>query len=203
VAKNSITIPPFGDLGWRIIMRFDSVASVFLAALAAAGVLMGAASAASGPTWPDAVARLSQEKEQATGCVRLIKAHGAAAEQVRANQTYDKAQAEINGTIDGLATALELDKKPDTLSGLTARLERVGAGRAALCEQAKALRLDGAGEKGGGWEILGAVLDPLKDVLIEVLKHKWEREDQRRATIKSQLEGTKWPSFAAITPENR
>lgn len=182
-------------------MRFDSAASVFLAALAAAGVLMGAASAASGPTWPDAVARLSQEREQATGCVRLIKTRGAAAEQVRANTTYDEARAEINGTIDGLATALELDRKPDALSGLIARLERVGAGRAALCERANALRQSGAGEKGGGWEFLGAVLEPLSDLLVEVLNHKWEREAQRRATIKSQLEGTKWPSFAAITPE--
>lgn len=184
-------------------MRFDSVASIFLAEMAAAGVLMGAASAASGPTWPDAVARLSQEREQETGCVRLIKAHGAAAEQANANQTYDEARAEINGTIDGLATALELDKKPDTLSDLTARLKRVEAGRAALCERANALRQSGAGEKGGGWEFLGAVLEPLSKVLIEVLKHKWEREAQRRATIKSQLEGTKWPSFADITPENR
>lgn len=184
-------------------MRFDSAASVFLAALAATGVLVGAASAASGPNWPDAVARLSQEKEQATGCVRLIKTHGAAAEQADANTIYDEARAEINGTIDGLATALELDKKPNNVSDLTARLERVGAGRAALCERAKALRPTGAGEKGGGWEFLGAVLEPLTDLVIEVLKHKWEREDQRRATIKSQLEGTKWPSFAAIPPENR
>jgi hypothetical protein len=182
-------------------MRFDSVSSVFLAVLAAAGVLVGAASAASGQTWPDAVARLSQEKEQATGCVRLIKTRGAAADQASANRTYDEARAEINGTIDGLATALELDKRPDTLSGLTARLERVGAGRTALCEKAKALRLDGAGERGGGWEFLGTVLEPLTDLVIEVLNHTWEREAQRRATIKSQLEGTKWPSFADITPE--
>ena len=184
-------------------MRFDSVASVFLAALAAAGVLMGAASAASGQTWPDAVARLSQEREQATGCVRLIKTRGAAADQTSANRTYDDARAEINGTIAGLTTALEQDKKPNNLSDLTARLERVGAGRAALCGRANALRPTGAGEKGGGWEFLGAVLEPLTKVLIEVLNHKWEREAQRRATIKSQLEGTKWPSFDAITPENR
>ncbi|WP_298379974.1 hypothetical protein [Azospirillum sp.] len=182
-------------------MRFDSVSSVFLAALAVAGVLMGAASAASGPNWPDAVARLSQEREQATGCVRLIKTRGAAADQASANTTYDEARAEINATIDGLATALELDKRPDTLSDLTARLKRVEAGRAALCARANTLRLDG--EKGGGWEFLGAVLEPLTDLVIEVLKHTWEREAQRRATIKSQLEGTKWPSFAAITPENR
>lgn len=176
-------------------MRFGTVRTVVLATLVVTGALAGSARAANAPsTWPDAVERLSQERTQAVDCARLIKTHGNATQRADAAALYNQAKAEINGTINGLMTALELDQKPTGLSKWRDRLAGVEGKRTRLCAQATALR-DSAGVKGGGWEFIGAVLDPLADVLIAVLTQWGERNAQRRETIKSQLMATLWPEF--------
>ncbi len=64
--------------------------------------------------WPEVIARLTQEREQAVTCVGLLKSSGdAAANSVKA--TYEFSRGEMAGVIEGLTVVLVDGGKPERL----------------------------------------------------------------------------------------
>jgi hypothetical protein len=59
---------------------------------------------------------------------------------------------------------------------------------------------DVPGEKGLVAELVGGAVGPVIEAVVEVWKQTREEDRLRRATIQTQLEGTKWPAFGSISP---
>jgi hypothetical protein len=63
-------------------------------------------------------------------------------------------------------------------------------------------RVEGTREAAGIGDILGKAVDALLGPLVEAVKAIWDRreklEDFERATIRTQLEATRWPEFTAV-----
>jgi hypothetical protein len=154
------------------------------------------------PDWPEAVARLAGERTRAVTLAGLLKKHGNGAQRDRGELLYTEAKVETDAVLAGLLIALDQRSGPTALPDLEARLRRAVEGIKALADYIEPLLPDRAGQKAGIGDILAKTVEALLDPLVEAVSALWQarREDDalKRAAIRAQLEGTRWPDFAAI-----
>jgi hypothetical protein len=154
--------------------------------------------------WPEAVARLAGERTRAEVLAGLLKKHGNAAQRDHGALLYAEAKTEVDAVIDGLLVVLAQRDAPTTLPDLEARLTRMVQRGAELRDYVRPLLPDATGQKAGIGDILAKTVEALLNPLIEAVGAIWNarREDDAltRATIRTQLGGTRWLAFAAIAP---
>jgi hypothetical protein len=152
--------------------------------------------------WPEAVARLAGARTQAVTLAGLLKKHGNEAQRDRGALLYTEAKAESDAVLAGLLVALDQRRGPAALPDLEARLRRAVEGVKALADHIGPLLPDQAGQKAGVGDLLANTVEALLAPLVEAVSTLWQarREDDalERATIRAQLEGTRWPDFVAI-----
>lgn len=154
--------------------------------------------------WQEAVARLAQERTLAKTCVALLKkyGHGDDAAIDRGRLAYDDAKAEYDAIVAGLDVALAQSDQPASLPDLEARLRRGFDKRQAFCTSVERLVPPPPGEKGPLTDIVGGVIGPVVSALKEIYLRSKDDDALRRKTIETQLEDTKWPSFASVSPSS-
>jgi hypothetical protein len=153
--------------------------------------------------WPEAVARLAGERTRAETLAGLLKKYGNEAQRDRGALLYGEAKAEIDALIDGLLVALAQRSLPAVLPDLEARLKRALERRCELTEHVRPLLPDTAGQRTGIGDMLAKTVEALLDPLVEAVRAIWtaHRDDDAliRATIRTQLEATRWRDFGDIT----
>jgi hypothetical protein len=153
-------------------------------------------------TWQDAIGELASERTRAETCVGVLKRNAgddeAALEQGRTG--YDTAKSEIDGVVAALAVALAQGDEPESFTTLETQLKRGVEGREAFCKAALALAPPQDGTKSAIFDVLGEVIGPLIEAAKEIYIFSEEQDVLVRETIRTQLEATKWPSFASIEP---
>jgi hypothetical protein len=153
--------------------------------------------------WQEAVARLAQERTLAETCVALLKKHGDAGAIDRGQLAYADAKAEYDAIIAGLDVALAQGDQPASLPDLEARLRRGFDKRQAFCASVEPLvPPPPKGVKGPFADILGAAVGPVVDALKAIWLRTRDDNALMRKTIETQLEDTKWPSFASVSPSS-
>jgi hypothetical protein len=153
--------------------------------------------------WQEAVARLAQERTLAETCVALLKKHGNAGAIERGRLAYANAKAEYDAIIAGLDVALARNNQPASLPDLEARLRRGFDKRQALCATVERLVPPAPlGEKGPFTDIVGGAIGPVVDALKAIWLRTRDDNALMRKTIETQLEDTKWPSFASVSPSS-
>jgi hypothetical protein len=153
--------------------------------------------------WQEAVARLKQERTLAEKCVALLKRHGDADAIERGRLAYADAKAEYDAIIAGLDVALAQGDQPHSLPDLEARLRHGFDKRQAFCASVEPLvPKPPSGVKGPFTDIIGGVIGPVADAVKAIWLHKLDDDALRRKTIETQLEDTKWPPFASVSPSS-
>ena len=153
-------------------------------------------------TWQESVARLRQERGQAVLCAGVLKRHAAGAVLEQGALAYGQAKSEYDAIIAGLQVALAGDHGPGSLADLDARLSSGFQKRTEMCDLAShALPPPQNGEKGMGEEIVKATVGPVMDAALKLLDEAIHGPPGRRDTIRTQLDATTWPDFAAISPQ--
>jgi hypothetical protein len=153
--------------------------------------------------WQEAVARLAQERTPAETCVALLKKYGNAGAIDRGRLAYDDAKGEYDAIYRGLVVALAQSDQPASLPDLEARLRRGFDKRQAFCASVERLvPPPPPGEKGPLTDIVGGVIGPVVSALKEIYLRSKDDDALRRKTIETQLEDTKWPSFASVSPSS-
>jgi hypothetical protein len=152
--------------------------------------------------WPEAVAALAAERTRAEECVRLLKRHagGDAGALSRGELAYAEAKAEVDAVIAGLIVVLAQRGSPPDLTALEARLTRGVQARESFCTQVIALIPPDPGTRTLLAQLVGPVLTPLLEAARALYTFEKEQDYLRRQTIHAQLEATKWPALADITP---
>ena len=152
-------------------------------------------------SWQDAVAQLAQERTQAETCAAALKKHGDAAAVDRGAPAYGQAKAEYDGIIAGLDVVLAQKAEPVSLTDLQGRLRRGFEQREAFCRAALSLVPPrAAGEKGVLDEIAKGAIGPVLQAVQAIYLRAKDDSALTRATIRTQLEATSWPAFAAVAP---
>ena len=150
--------------------------------------------------WPEAVTRLTAEREKAVRCAIALKQTAAESAIAEAQRVYDDARADYNALIAGLITALSEGETPKALPILEKSLEEGAAARAKFCQLAYDSLHNAPGEKG----VLEALVKEAAKLLIEPIKEAVATlyhdigEAMTRATIRTELEAAQWPPFADI-----
>jgi hypothetical protein len=153
------------------------------------------------PREPGAVARLRQERELAELCASVFRKYANGAALDRAAFDYGEARADYDAVVGGLETALAADKRPASVPDLDTRLQRGFDKRTAFCEQAKhLLPPKKPGEKGVVEEIVKGAVGPVVEAVVKIAGEAINGPPGRRETIRTQLEETKWPPFASVSP---
>jgi len=155
--------------------------------------------------WQEAVARLAQERTLAEKCVALLKKHGHrnAGAIERGQLAYADAKAEYDAIIAGLDVALAQSDQPASLPDLEARLRRGFDKRQAFCASVERLvPPPPKGVKSPFTDIVGGVVGPVVDALKAIWLRTRDDNALMRKTIETQLEDTKWPSFASVSPSS-
>lgn len=156
--------------------------------------------------WPEAVAQLTAQRTRAEACVALMKRYGDK-EQVASGQlAYANAKADADAVIAGLITALSAGEEPASLSSLQTTLSSGLSGLAEFCNRVAKLVPAAAGQKGGLAEILAnavpAVIEQSLKMIsagVSALYNNHRADDAlTRATIKTQLEAARWPTFSEV-----
>jgi hypothetical protein len=155
--------------------------------------------------WQEAVARLAQERTLAETCVALLKKHGqknvGAIE--RGRLAYADAKAEYDAIVAGLDVALARNEQPASLPDLEARLRRGFDKRQVFCASVERLvPPPPKGVKSPFADIVGGAVGPVVDALKAIYLRSRDDDALMRGTIKTQLEDTKWPSFASVSPSS-
>jgi hypothetical protein len=179
------------------VKRIVVVASVLLfvpAALCAVQTALG---------WPDVIALLARAQTQATTCAKVLKKNGDKAAVDRAELTYGMAEAEMDGVIAGLTTALVQGGSPDSLPTARTSLDTAGKGLKEICDAAvKSIAPD---TKGVWEEIAKGPIEPLIKAISDGVGALWtrhvEKDQLELATKKTQLEAAKWPKFSDIAAQ--
>jgi hypothetical protein len=171
--------------------------------LVASALVLCAPARAQAPTltWPEAVARLAAERTRALACLEQARVLGITAANPLAI-TYAEAKAEVDAVVAGLSTALAEGRgQPEDLPGLERRMTAGFEGRRRFCEQVLARQPPRpTGEKGVLGDVLGAVVRPVVEAVVELWKHRDDTDRLRRETVRTQLEATRWPDYAASLP---
>jgi hypothetical protein len=157
---------------------------------------------AGGIGWPEAVARLTEERSHAEICVASLKGHGNPDQVARGKQDYGTAKAPFDGVISGLIAALSEGGNPERLPSLEAKLERGAVGLAAFCKTADDLLPAATGQKSWLGDAVKEAINPLINSLNEAVSSIYTnyRGDKAatRMTIRTQLEAAKWPEFDGV-----
>jgi hypothetical protein len=166
-------------------------------------LLLPAILCAAQPTlgWPEVIARLTQEREQAVTCVGLLKSSGDdAANSVKA--PYGLARAEMAGVIDGLTIVLVDGGKPESLPRIRDSLEGSGKSLQDICDAA--VKTVAPNTKGVWEEVAKGAVEPLikaiSDGIGSVWKSSVDKDKLAIDTKKTKLEAAKWPEFGDIAP---
>jgi hypothetical protein len=153
--------------------------------------------------WQEAVARLKQERTLAETCVALLKKYGNAGAIDRGQLAYADAKAEYDAIIAGLDVALAQSDQPASLPDLEARLRRGFDKRQAFCASVEPLvPPPRPGVKSPFTDIVGGAVGPVVDALKAIWLRTRDDNALMRKTIETQLEDTKWPSFASVSPSS-
>jgi hypothetical protein len=151
--------------------------------------------------WQEAVARLAQERTLAETCAGLLKKYGDEGAKSRGALTYADAKAEYDAIIAGLDVALARKDRPTSLPDLQARLQRGFDKREAFCKSIVPLAPPPApGERGPIADLVSGAVGPLIDAVKAIWLRAKDDDALMRKTIETQLEATKWPSFASVSP---
>jgi hypothetical protein len=153
--------------------------------------------------WQEAVARLAQERTLAEKCVALLKRHGKPAAIERGRLAYADAKADYDAIIAGLDVALARNDQPASLPDLETRLRRGFDERQAFCATVERLvPPPPKGVRSPFTDIAGATIGPVVDALKAIWVRTRDDNALMRKTIQTQLEDTKWPSFASVSPSS-
>lgn len=153
--------------------------------------------------WQEAVARLAQERTLAETCVALLKKYGDAGAIDHGRLAYADAKAEYDAIIAGLDVALARNAQPTSLPDLEARLRRGFDERQAFCASVKQLvPPPPPGVKSPLTDIVSGAVGPVVDALKAIWLRTRDDNALMRKTIETQLEDTKWPSFASVSPSS-
>jgi hypothetical protein len=178
----------------RIVLVVSASVWIIPATLCAAEVTLG---------WPEVIGLLAKSKAQATTCVQVLKSNGDKASVARAQLTYGMAEAEMDGVIAGLTTALVDGGNPDSLPTAQASLETAGKGLKEICDAA--VKTVTPNTKGLWEEIAKGPIEPLIKAISDVVGAWWtrhvEKDKLELETKKSQLEAAKWPKFSDIAAQ--
>lgn len=159
------------------------------------------AAAAEDIGWQDAVARLAHERTIAETCAGLLKKYGDDSAKARGDLAYTDAKAEYDAVIAGLDVALARKVKPTSLTDLEARLQSGLKKRKDFCDSVRPLLPPPPqDQKGPIAEIVSGVAGPLIDAVKAIWLRIRDDDALTRKTIKTQLEATKWPPFASVSP---
>jgi len=153
--------------------------------------------------WQEAVARLAQERTVAETCVALLKKYGKGGAIDRGRLAYADAKAEYDAIVAGLDVALAQNDQPASLPEMEARLRRGFDKRKAFCASVERLVPPSPpGVKGPLTDIVSGVVGPVVDAVKAIWLRTRDDNALMRKTIQTQLEDTKWPSFAAVSPSS-
>jgi hypothetical protein len=152
--------------------------------------------------WQDAIAALAAERDRAETCVRVLKRHAGndTAALSRGELAYVAAKADIDAVIAGLIVVLAQRGSPPDLAKLEMRLTRGVQAREAFCTQVIDLVPPDPGTRDLRAQLVGAFLSLLQKAARTLYEFVMDQDYQRRQTIQTQLEATKWSAFADITP---
>jgi hypothetical protein len=151
--------------------------------------------------WPEVIARLTQEREQAVTCVGLLKSSDpAAANSVKA--TYELARGEMAGVVDGLTIVLVEGGKPERLPTIRDSLVRSGNSLKSICDAA--LKTVAPNTKGVWEEVAKGAVEPLITAISDGIGAVWkwnvDKDKLATDTKKTKLEAARWPEFGDIAP---
>jgi hypothetical protein len=166
-------------------------------------VLISAATAGEVPmAWPEAVAELAGERTRAESCVRVLKRQAGddPAALSRGELAYGEAKASMDEVIAALVVAVATGEEPTAVADLDARLEQALAGRQAFCAEVEAMVPEDSGTKGFLADLVTGAVGPVIEAVTAIYLHYRDEDMLTRKTIETQLEGTKWPAFAAVAP---
>ena len=185
----------------RISVRLGAGAvNVGFAIVFSAAVLAGAPARAEGISWQEAVARLVYERSQAESCVRLLKQFGDKVTVDRESIAYNQAKTEYDAVISGLIVVLAQRQEPDSLASLQERLQRGFDRREAFCNSMQPLVPASNGKRGLVDEIVSGTIGPVVDAVKEIYLDHRKEDALLRGTIQTQLEDSRWPDFASVSP---
>jgi hypothetical protein len=156
------------------------------------------AAPASQITWQDAVARLSREKRLAENCVAVIVKYGDSRAVDRGAMAYGEAQAEYDGLIRGLITALSQDGTPESLSDLQVNLQLAHDKLEAFCGDARKLAPAPKPGTKGGYDLVGETIGKLVEAVTTIWGKKIDAAENTKKTIQTQLEASEWLPFAMV-----
>jgi hypothetical protein len=153
--------------------------------------------------WPEVIALLAKARTQATACVQVLKSNGDKPAIVSAQLTYGMAEAEMDGVIAGLTTALVQGGEPSSLPTARTSLDTAGKGLKKICDDA--IKTVTPNTKGVWEEIAKGPIEPLIKAISDGVGALWtrhvEKDTLERETKKSQLEVAKWPKFSDIAAQ--
>jgi hypothetical protein len=153
-------------------------------------------------TWPDAVAQLAGERAKAETCAALVKKYGDDGQIAHAQLSYNTAKSDSDAVIAGLITALSTGQAPASLPSLQAKLSSSVSGLGEFCGTAGTLLPNTAGQKDIVTDIAKIAIEPLLKMLsdgVSALYNNHRTDDAlTRATIKTQLEAARWPTFSEV-----
>jgi hypothetical protein len=152
--------------------------------------------------WPEAVAEFAGERTRAETCVRVFKRHVAEdpAALSRGELDYSEAKGDMDEVIAALLVAVTKGEEPVSVNNLDARLNEAVAGREEFCAEVSAMVPDESGTKGIFGDLVSGAIGPLIEAAKAIYLHHRDEDMLTRKTIETQLKGTEWPAFAAVTP---
>ncbi len=156
--------------------------------------------------WPEVIARVTQERQQAEICVGMLKSSKNTDALADAKATYETAKPRVDGLIAGLTAALVEGGKPEALPTIRNDLETSANDLKEICGAALKTRKATAHQKGGWQEAIAeaaieATVKPLADWLGEKWTRLMEPDKLEIETKKAQLEAARWPKFGDIAAQ--
>ena len=152
--------------------------------------------------WPEAVGRLAGERTKAETCTALLKGYADQQQSSRGQLVYGEAKANFDAVIAELITALTEGGKPKSLPSLETDLEHGATSLGNFCTMVSDLLPSTSGRKDVLSDIAKGAVEPLIKALSEgvatIYNNSGKQAALTRETIKTQLEATKWPSFAEV-----
>jgi hypothetical protein len=152
--------------------------------------------------WPEAVARLTEERSKAEICVASLKGHGNADQVSQGHVAYDSAKAHFDGVIAGLILALSGAGDPHSLSSLQVEVASGASDLAAFCKTVDDLLSPMSEPKSLLGEAVKQAIEPMTNSLSEAIATIYNNfrgnKAATRMTICTELETAKWSNFDEV-----